>query len=212
MADYNAILDTQIEPDAPLTAQLGAQFRDNPIAIAERAPSSPIVVTEWHYYDAIAQADGSTGIIYDHAVDGDVATITSPDFEAGWEYGFLLEGVSRSSASGANLLRITSNLSAGTPLLRLMTSIAPADTSLLFGRFHLPRCGMVEEIKLIHLTAIYRSVDGFSFIDPETDQGRDIQYAASGTASRVTSVVFSWGGTSVFDGGVIRMIKRRQQL
>jgi hypothetical protein len=43
MADYNAILDTQIEPDAPLTAQLAGQFRDNPIAIAEGAENAPKV-------------------------------------------------------------------------------------------------------------------------------------------------------------------------
>lgn len=41
MTDYNAILDTQIEPDAPLTSQLGSQFRDNPIAIAEGSSGAP---------------------------------------------------------------------------------------------------------------------------------------------------------------------------
>jgi hypothetical protein len=32
---YVAILDTQLEPDAPLTSQLAFQLRDNPIAIAQ---------------------------------------------------------------------------------------------------------------------------------------------------------------------------------
>ena len=41
MADYNAISDTQLDPDAPLTSQLGYQFRDNPIAIAEGALGAP---------------------------------------------------------------------------------------------------------------------------------------------------------------------------
>jgi hypothetical protein len=41
MASYVAILDTQIEPDAPLTATLAAQWRNNVLAIAEGAPGAP---------------------------------------------------------------------------------------------------------------------------------------------------------------------------
>ena len=41
MTDYVAITDTQIEPDAPVTALLLGQLRDNPIAIAEGAESAP---------------------------------------------------------------------------------------------------------------------------------------------------------------------------
>ena len=43
MADYVEILDTQIEPDAPLTAVLAGQWRDNPIAIAEGANGAPLI-------------------------------------------------------------------------------------------------------------------------------------------------------------------------
>jgi hypothetical protein len=41
MTDYNQIFDTQIEPDAPLTAVLASQWRDNPIAISEGADGAP---------------------------------------------------------------------------------------------------------------------------------------------------------------------------
>ena len=44
MADYIPILDTQIAPDAPLTAALAAQWRDNPIAIARGAAGAPRIV------------------------------------------------------------------------------------------------------------------------------------------------------------------------
>jgi len=46
MADYNAILDTQLDPDAPLTSDLAYAWRDNPIAIAEGALNAPKVVGE----------------------------------------------------------------------------------------------------------------------------------------------------------------------
>jgi len=41
MADWFNITDTQVDPDAPLTSQLGYAWRDNPIAISEGAPGAP---------------------------------------------------------------------------------------------------------------------------------------------------------------------------
>lgn len=41
MADWVTISDTQVDPDAPITSELGYAFRDNPIAIAEGAVNAP---------------------------------------------------------------------------------------------------------------------------------------------------------------------------
>lgn len=41
MTDYNAILDSQVEPDAPLTTALATQWRDNPLAMFEGAVGAP---------------------------------------------------------------------------------------------------------------------------------------------------------------------------
>lgn len=38
---YNQILDTQVDPDAPITSGLGYQLRDNPIAIANGDLGAP---------------------------------------------------------------------------------------------------------------------------------------------------------------------------
>lgn len=46
MADYIAITDSQIEPEAPVTSELMNQLRDNPIAIAGGAVDAPRVVSE----------------------------------------------------------------------------------------------------------------------------------------------------------------------
>jgi len=59
MPDYNAILDTQVDPDAPLTSQLGYQFRDNPIAIAEGAAGAPRVTARSRAFEFIGAIDGS---------------------------------------------------------------------------------------------------------------------------------------------------------
>lgn len=41
MADWVAISDSQVDPDAPITSELGYAFRDNPIALAEGAVGAP---------------------------------------------------------------------------------------------------------------------------------------------------------------------------
>lgn len=45
MADWTTISDTSVDPDAPLTSQLGYAWRDNPIAIAEGATGAPRIQT-----------------------------------------------------------------------------------------------------------------------------------------------------------------------
>lgn len=94
MADYNAISDTQLDPDAPLTSQLGYQFRNNPIAIAEVSNNAPYVQSNWHGFGGSSLV---SSVIYDFAVDGAVAFVDTPDFIDGYEYGILLDGV-----TGAN--------------------------------------------------------------------------------------------------------------
>lgn len=41
MADYITVVDSSVDPDAPLTSDLMYRLRDNPIAIAEGAVGAP---------------------------------------------------------------------------------------------------------------------------------------------------------------------------
>ena len=43
MADYEVILDAELEPGAPITSSIGFRFRDNPVAIAQGAAGAPRV-------------------------------------------------------------------------------------------------------------------------------------------------------------------------
>lgn len=61
-------------------------LRDNPVAIAEAATGAPVVQAGWHPYDKVTVGDGKTGLIYDFAVNGVQANVTTPDFEDGYEY------------------------------------------------------------------------------------------------------------------------------
>lgn len=63
MADYNGILDTQLDPDAPITSELGYQLRDNPIAIAEGSSGAPLVEVAWHFLAGYADATNTNADI-----------------------------------------------------------------------------------------------------------------------------------------------------
>jgi len=99
MTTYNAITDSQVDPDAPLTSQLGYQWRDNPIAMAEGSAGAPYVAAGWHPYDGVTVGDGADGVIYDFAVDGAVSSVTTPDFVDGFEYQIHYYGLTASSGT-----------------------------------------------------------------------------------------------------------------
>lgn len=82
MADWITIVDTQVDPDAPVTSELGYAFRDNPIAIAEGATGAPRVVdgalsttvtsagTTWVYNRILNRTVGGVGTIVMGIVTG----------------------------------------------------------------------------------------------------------------------------------------------
>lgn len=90
MTTYTAILDTQIDPDAPLTSSLGYQWRDNPVASFEGASGAPVAEMMWHPYDMTNMSavgdDTGEGVIFDRDVDGSVASVETPVFVDGYSY------------------------------------------------------------------------------------------------------------------------------
>lgn len=93
MADWTAIPDSVLDPDAPLTSDLAYAWRDNPIAIAEGASGAPYQDHIWHPFDSTSVGD-STGEIWSFAADGAVTEVETPDFEDGWEYRIRMDAVS----------------------------------------------------------------------------------------------------------------------
>jgi hypothetical protein len=96
MATWIAPIDTETDPDAPLLSSLGKRWDNNVIAAFEGAFSAPLSAAAWHPYDGSTVGGGNDGLIYDHAVDGDVATVETPFFEDGYEYRLMCLEVSAS--------------------------------------------------------------------------------------------------------------------
>lgn len=103
MATWTNLPDSVISHEKPITLQQGRALRDNPLAMAEGAAGAPYL-RHWRPYDSIAVGDGHTGLIYDAAVHGVVASVTSPDFESGWDYRFQFDGVACDDSFEAGLV------------------------------------------------------------------------------------------------------------
>lgn len=96
MATWTTIPNSVLETGKPIRAVDGRALRDNPIAIAEGASGAPVVLQGWHPYDLANIGDGATGLVYDNSVDGNVASVTLPDFEASFDYRIVVAGLSSS--------------------------------------------------------------------------------------------------------------------
>jgi len=99
MATYTAITSGQIDQDSPINQPLMSALAYNVEAYMETASSAPIGAYAWQIEDGT----GGTDPIYDHSVDGTVAQIETPVFDAGWEYALVGEGISINDAGNLEL-------------------------------------------------------------------------------------------------------------
>ncbi|RBO54073.1 hypothetical protein DSD19_06325 [Rhodovulum sp. BSW8] len=65
-----------------LSASVGGDIE----RLAEGADGAPVVATGWHPYNKITVGDSATGLFWSRATSGATTTITTPDFEDGYEY------------------------------------------------------------------------------------------------------------------------------
>ena len=103
MTTYTTLTNAALAVGAIPSSSKLTTLRDNPIAMAEAAAGAPINVMGWHPVDKVTVGDGKQGKIYDRALNGTVASVVTPDFEDGYEYRIVAEGVSHNSGSNQSL-------------------------------------------------------------------------------------------------------------
>lgn len=86
MTTYSAISNASVAVGGIPSSATVTALRDNPIAIAESSSGAPVVAAGWHPVSKVTVGDGQAGLLYDFAVSGAQATVTTPDFEDGYEY------------------------------------------------------------------------------------------------------------------------------
>ena len=103
MTTFTTISNAAVAVGAIPSSATVQAFRDNPLAIAEGASGAPVLSSGWHPYNKVTIGDAATGIIYDSAVNGAVADITTPDFADGWEYKIVARLLGHGSGSARSL-------------------------------------------------------------------------------------------------------------
>jgi predicted heme/steroid binding protein len=104
MATWTSISNAAVAVGGIPSSSTVTALRDNPVAIAGAASGAPVVFAGWHPYDKVTIGDGKDGLIYNHAVNGTVADVVTPDFEDGFEYRLIGTGLSHDSGSNRNLI------------------------------------------------------------------------------------------------------------
>lgn len=174
---WTDIPNGDIDQDSPATETLFTAIRDN------------IIAQSWSYYD-----DGD-GVIYNHAVDGNVTTIVSPDFDDGYEYLFVadeLDGTSDTVFPNLNIEAYYDQDAAYGGVVGTPINIAGGRTGIFAIR--LPRIGV---------GALFFNAD-----DDLTSDGR----VATDRTSKIDRVRFSVQGGAdpvpTFVGGKLIMLRR----
>ena len=101
MAQWTNIDPNTLIPGSPLTSATAQAAFENVEAVAEGAPNAPITAAGWHPHNGTI-IGAETGLIYDHAVDGNVTTIETPVLAAGFEYWLEWRGLTKTEGGNAN--------------------------------------------------------------------------------------------------------------
>jgi len=181
MAAWTNLINSLFAVSKPITSSQGIALRDNPIAIAEGASASPVVRAGWHPHDS-ATANATSGIIYNHALTGNFTTLLSPVFADGYEYRFLIFGVSHNDGVTARDFQIEVQRVSDSAYVALGTSltgvVASANVSLTLD-LPMPRIAFRYHV-----------------------------FGDIGAESKINRVRFSWSGGAQNDAGVIIMQRR----
>ena len=104
MATWVDPIDSQTDPDAPLTSELGKRWDNNVVSFVEQDSTSPVNEAAYYPYDKVTVGDSNDGLVYDGAVDGVMTTITTPDLDAGYRY--LIEWQNLDAVGGPTTLTV----------------------------------------------------------------------------------------------------------
>jgi hypothetical protein len=104
MTTYTSISNAAVAVGAIPSSTTVTALRDNPAAIAEAAAGAPVVFAGWHPVSKVSVGDGEDGLIYNHAVDGTIAAIETPNFEDGYEYRLVADKLSHNNGTSTNIV------------------------------------------------------------------------------------------------------------
>lgn len=206
---WTTLLNALFLVDKPIIGSIGQALRDNPIAIAAGDIDAPVSAYGWHPYDMVSVGDGATGVLYDFAVDGVQATITSPDLEDGYEYRFGFDAVGHDGLAGrtfnVNFYRETAAAYSG--VIAISGSILSAQTLTNYAELLAPRKTRFQHLMTFDWTAT-AATGGANLVDLNVIAPERIRVRHA-TPQKILRVQFSWAlGAGSFSEGKAFMERR----
>lgn len=208
MTTYTDHADALFNTGKPILGAVHLEARDNLIATAEGSSDAPVMASAWHPYDMVNVGDGATGVIWDHAVDGNTDPIVTPTFSVDFDYLIVLDGLSvnLSANMGVDLYKGTSGVwAAAISGIALGTSEVSGG---MYGSIILAR----PSASSVGHSAVVR--DGIATLASGSVTTLVAPYGRAGIATNatrqiVTAARLGLDGASVFDGGKVRLYRRR---
>lgn len=200
MATWTDISNAAVAVGGIPSSSTVTALRDNPTALAETASGAPVVFAGWHPYDKVTVGDGKTGLIYDHAVNGTVASVITPDFVDGYEYRVIATAIECNSGSNTEL-ELDGFYETDSFYKRIRYSNEGVGTSHYFG------CDL--EILVPRIPNVVHLVKGLIYRDGSISSGNldSDSYELPAQKLLRARVAFKLGSIS---GGKIWMFRRRE--
>jgi hypothetical protein len=149
--------------------------------------------------------DGATGIFYDFAVNGAVASITTPDFADGFEYMVVLDKLSSSALAKPRFRAYRSVVAAYSAYVNLTAGSDQAATTFwsLDHEFHFPRLA-----KFTHTTT-YLTYNGTHTVNTDGSPGEFLGMSnfTHIVAQKIDKAEYSFSAGNI-DAGTARLLRR----
>lgn len=201
MTTHRDIASSETDPFAPIVAALMKALALNPVAIAEGATGAPYVATGWHPYNGVNVGDAATGIIYNFAVHGAVANVVSPDFEDGYEYLFICDGMASATAVTGFRVELYRETSASYSTAHIARAYSSIVSAMLHARI---------EVKSPRITSrgFVIDVQGHENSGSNTNSSTGVTGVVTvATAQKILRARLSYDVGNIA-GGTIRMLRR----
>ena len=197
-----AVSNTAIAFQKPITLQQGRALRDNPEAIREAISGAPYIAQEWHPYNGVTIGDGNTGLFYDIAVHGVVASVETPNWADDYEYMVSCIGISANGVSANFQVAVYPETTAAyTATVPIIAFTNPAAAIVSRVTFYSPR--LVQ-------TAMAFDTETTSYAAAGIVSGLRYQYLnANVTAQKHLKARFSFSGGVSIDAGQMFLYRRK---
>jgi hypothetical protein len=191
---------------AIVTESEGISSNDNDTTIPTSAAVNDFVTSqgqgwqyEWHPYDMVTLGDGNDGVFYDSGVDGVVATPESPDFEDGYTYRVIGEGLGHNGGGGARTLRIA---------FYRDTDAAYSSTANIVTQTGNENQNFDVEIFSPRVAKTGGTADGYAWQTGISGLSPVNAMFGDATTQTVGKVQFSWS-TNSYDAGTLKLLRKR---